>query len=309
MAQLLGVLKQRFFDANGAPLVGGKLYSYEAGTSTPLATYTDQTGAVQNANPVILDANGEADVWLGNSAYKFVLSDADDNILETTDRVSLIGDGSIINVKLADGSVTTSKIVDLNVTTAKINDQAVTTAKLADSSVTTVKIQDSNVTTTKIADLNVTTEKIADGAITQSKRVSLGQQISGGSGLFSISSTSYVDVTNLSVTITTTGRLVFLGLIPTDTAPLSYLGISRNSSDAQGYISIVRGATKLTEQVLLAQMSGTTTVKSFIPVGSVWFVDSVSAGTYTYKIQAKVNTGTSSEEITIQFAKLVAYEL
>lgn len=73
--------KMEFFDAVGDPLVGGKLYTYEAGTSTPLATYTDSTGATPNTNPVILDAKGQASVWLGAFPYKFVLTDADDVLL------------------------------------------------------------------------------------------------------------------------------------------------------------------------------------------------------------------------------------
>ena len=64
MSALAPTLKQRFFDTNGAPLVGGKLYSYAAGTTTPKATYTDESLGAANANPIILDANGEANVWL-----------------------------------------------------------------------------------------------------------------------------------------------------------------------------------------------------------------------------------------------------
>src|SRR3990167_8175100 len=71
----------RFFDyraVNRTP--GGALYTYAAGTLTPLATYTDQGGATPNANPVICDINGGADVWLGSSAYKFRLyTDTTDN--------------------------------------------------------------------------------------------------------------------------------------------------------------------------------------------------------------------------------------
>ncbi len=62
-------------DLNGIPLSGGKLFSYAAGTSTPQATYTDSTGGVSNANPVILDSTGCAHVWLGNNSYKFNLLD------------------------------------------------------------------------------------------------------------------------------------------------------------------------------------------------------------------------------------------
>ena len=67
----------RAFTANGAPLAGGLLYTYAAGTTTPLATYTDQSGATPNANPVVLDANGQANVWLKSGlTYKINLTDA-----------------------------------------------------------------------------------------------------------------------------------------------------------------------------------------------------------------------------------------
>lgn len=88
MAALHPVLKSRFFDSNGDPLNGGKVYTYIAGTSTPLGTYTDSTGGTPNTNPVILDANGEADIWLGSGTYKFVLKDADDVTQWTVDNVT-----------------------------------------------------------------------------------------------------------------------------------------------------------------------------------------------------------------------------
>jgi hypothetical protein len=80
--------KARFFDANGDPLAGGKLYSYAAGTSTPLATYTTRAGTIANTNPVILDANGEADVWSTPGVlYKFVLKNSADATQWTVDNV------------------------------------------------------------------------------------------------------------------------------------------------------------------------------------------------------------------------------
>jgi hypothetical protein len=81
--------KQQFFDANGNPLAGGKLYTYAGGTTTLLATYTDSTGATSNANPIILDSRGEANVWLAiNTSYKFKLTDANDVQIWVVDEVS-----------------------------------------------------------------------------------------------------------------------------------------------------------------------------------------------------------------------------
>lgn len=112
MSALAPTLKQRFFDTNGAPLVGGKLYSYAAGTTTPKATYTDESAVTANANPVILDANGEANVWLDSGFYKFVLTDALDVPQWTVDRVSAVGASADAN-SYASGEITLAN----NVTT------------------------------------------------------------------------------------------------------------------------------------------------------------------------------------------------
>ena len=62
MAILSPFVFWQLFDNNGDALNGGKLYTYEAGTSTPKATYTAQSGTVANTNPIILDASGRADI-------------------------------------------------------------------------------------------------------------------------------------------------------------------------------------------------------------------------------------------------------
>lgn len=79
--------KLQFFDANGNPLSGGKLYSYDAGTTTPRATYTDSTGNVANANPVILDTRGEASVWMDSGTYKLALYTSSNVLVWTVDGV------------------------------------------------------------------------------------------------------------------------------------------------------------------------------------------------------------------------------
>lgn len=76
-----------FFDANGNPLVGGKIYTYAAGTTTPLATYTDYGAGTPNANPVILNSRGEAAVWCGSALYYIELKDSLGNLIWTADNV------------------------------------------------------------------------------------------------------------------------------------------------------------------------------------------------------------------------------
>jgi hypothetical protein len=74
--QLSPQLVFKGFDANGIPLVGGLLYSYQAGTSIPQVTYQSSTGPA-NTNPVVLNARGECALWLDPTLnYKFNLTDA-----------------------------------------------------------------------------------------------------------------------------------------------------------------------------------------------------------------------------------------
>lgn len=84
--------KAQFIDANGAPLAGGKVYTYAAGTSTPLATYTTSSGATPNTNPVVLDARGEANIWYTTGvSYKVVLKTSADVELWTVDNIAMTG--------------------------------------------------------------------------------------------------------------------------------------------------------------------------------------------------------------------------
>jgi hypothetical protein len=70
---------QRFVDSNGNALAGGLLFTYQAGTTTKYATYTDSTGNTQNTNPIVLNQRGEASIWLvPTQSYKFVLAPAND---------------------------------------------------------------------------------------------------------------------------------------------------------------------------------------------------------------------------------------
>lgn len=71
----------QFIDANGNPLVGGKVYTYAAGTTTPIDAYTSQVGDVAQSNPAILNSMGALDspLYLDQGvAYKIVIKDADD---------------------------------------------------------------------------------------------------------------------------------------------------------------------------------------------------------------------------------------
>ena len=87
MAALMPQGKQQYFTAGGIPLVGGKVYTYAAGTTTPLATYTTAAASTPNANPVILDSRGEASIFFSAANYKIVVKDSLDSTIWTQDNL------------------------------------------------------------------------------------------------------------------------------------------------------------------------------------------------------------------------------
>jgi hypothetical protein len=97
----------QFFDDNGVPLTGGKVFTYAAGTTTPLATYTTAAGTVANTNPIILDAAGRTpnEIWLAvGTLYKFIVKTSTDELIGTYDGLPPINDPYSINALL--GSIT-----------------------------------------------------------------------------------------------------------------------------------------------------------------------------------------------------------
>lgn len=75
----------------GLPLNAGLLYTYQAGSSTPLATYSDSAGTIANTNPITLGTDGRppSEIWLLSTYnYKFVLTDSLGSVIGTYDNVS-----------------------------------------------------------------------------------------------------------------------------------------------------------------------------------------------------------------------------
>lgn len=110
MAVLAPQPKAQFFDANGSPLVGGKVYTYAAGTTTPLATFTDASALTPNTNPVILDSRGECNLWFSTAtSYKVVLKSATEELQWTVDNIATYGtlaSQNSNNVNITGGTIT-----------------------------------------------------------------------------------------------------------------------------------------------------------------------------------------------------------
>jgi hypothetical protein len=90
----------QFFDNNGTPLVGGLLYVYTAGTTTPVTTYTNPSGTVNNTNPIVLDSGGRTPEQIfvnGGVLYKFILKNSANVTIGTYDNIPAIDDPTTFN--------------------------------------------------------------------------------------------------------------------------------------------------------------------------------------------------------------------
>jgi hypothetical protein len=144
------------------------------------------------------------------------------------------------------------------------------------------------------------------GKIDRPSLPTVGQQISSSCGAFTTSSATPVDVTNLTVTITTTGRPVILMLQPVGPTSYGCVGASKsggNSADA--YFFLNRGGSNIISWEVKTSAVGGTSIDGWVPCGSIFYIDAVGAGTYTYKIQTQAQAGSS----VVSNSALVAYEL
>jgi hypothetical protein len=113
---IFGGVGAQFFDNNGVPLSGGKIYTYEAGTTTPLASYTSSSGSTAHTNPIILNSAGRVpnggEIWIQLRLYKFTLETSTGVLIATYDNVgssfnataiiaNFTGDGSTVAFTLA----------------------------------------------------------------------------------------------------------------------------------------------------------------------------------------------------------------
>lgn len=108
--KLSPIFNSQVVDASGNPATGWKIYTYVAGSSTPLATYTTSAGNVQQSNPIEIDTLGfptVGQIWLtAGSTYKLVLTDENDVVKKTEDNISGVNDTSVSTDEWLDSGVT-----------------------------------------------------------------------------------------------------------------------------------------------------------------------------------------------------------
>jgi len=329
------VIRQRYFDANGNPLAGGKLYTYQAGTTTPQATYTDSGGLTANSNPIVLDANGEAAVWLDPIlSYKFVLKNSSDVTQWTVDNViGLLTNASVATASIQDSAVSTVKIADDAVTSAKLrdslvtdSDRAVTTNHIRDSAVTTAKIANEAVTGAKLApaivdsatiEISSNVVRVKDSGITRAKLAARtyttdgsspgvgGIAIAASSGAFSTGSGAEAQITNQSVSITLTGRPVEVRLISNNSNDGSFVGfITTSTATGEFLVMFRRSGTEIARMTV--NSSGSSSTNTLPPSAFAAIDYSGVSGAVTYTAHVFTNSGVA---LNANYVRLMVREL
>lgn len=158
--------------------------------------------------------------------------------------------------------------------------------------------------TVQVKDSGIVTSKIADAAVSYQKLGTINYIVSSSCGAFF--AVTPQDVTNLSVSITTTGRPVEIRLIADGTSNAAQVGLADNDGDVSGSIRFYRDATTIGFQGFESFLTGPTVTDVRIPSSSFSHVDVVAAGTYTYTIGVTMASGAT---IIVNYTKLFVREM
>lgn len=148
-----------------------------------------------------------------------------------------------------------------------------------------------NIASDNIAAFGVGTANLANGSVTQIKLAT--KTVS--SGVLTINSTSTTVATAVtgSISVTGTGRPIFIGLKGTLSSTLPGLLTVSSTSTAiiKGHIEIWRDSTVISSQAFgMGSTSSGSTLRAHEPPSSFWVIDDgASSGAHTYTVRVWVN--------------------
>ena len=286
-------------DGNGNPVPGARIYTYAAGTTTPIATYTDAALTVANHNPIIADAAGRYTAYLvPGTGYLFDIQSSTGTSIDTVDNIlGVPSSASTIDIAGTAGvAITAGQSVYLSTGTGG----APTAGKwyLADAD---------NTYSSTLPIVGVAVDSIAlggTGTIRLAGSVS-NPSVDGG-GSLTVGNTYYVSTTAGSITTTAPANAKVVGLAQSSTT----LVVSYQSPIALP-LTVVNGGTgqsTLTTAygVLTAGTSATGAVQTVTPgTTNKMLVSGGSAAVPTwswYSNPAEYDNGNCGAAKTLDFA-------
>lgn len=238
----------------------------------------------------------------GIETFLNVTGVSDDNLQDATiDATTKIIDASVTLSKMATGAVGTTNIQSL----------AITTDKLADSSITTTLLADVNVTLAKVANAAATTVKFIDGSV-DPIHITPNRTKSTSATNATVATSTYTSIN--TVAITTNGGPVLLLITPTESTSVGdrlfgYLVDDITAANPAARFKITRSGTAVVTDAYLTHTlhNDALSMTAAIPLSCATYIDTPSAGTYTYALWLK-NSG-NSEYATVNNINLTAWEL
>lgn len=196
--QFLSHPKFQAFDANGDPLNGGLVYTYEVGTTSNKATYptiSDAKAATNaNANPVVLDSRGEADIVLAG-ATKIVLKDSNGTTIWTLDNIN--GEPDVIdsNGNELTNYVTTSSAVNHIQITNAATGNGPTIEAIGDDTNVDLNINAKGSGSVVITNLSIATPFTVQASNSSASEIRLPEDTDNGSNYMAIKSPASITTT------------------------------------------------------------------------------------------------------------------
>ena len=311
--------------------VNGGLVNLVLGSKTPFTGVDfDKTLYLE----ITVDINGDSAITVADPPMLprqiilpavFAKESADSRLLAGRDWKPIFGtnspDGPIPATKLAPGSITavqvalhtltSNQIAPGSIGAMEIGSNAVTAAQIAPGTITSNNFALGQIHSGLLAPNAVGTSNLMDGAVTLPKMAPRAVQTgTAGIGAIAISETSGGvfpgDISKLTVTITTSGRPVFVGLVAAFNGEIhqSYVGVwSQANGTASGSILIHRGSSVIAVYALAGSASNASS--NYTPSSAVHALDApLAPGTYTYTVSV-----VGSPNAVIYESKLIAYEL
>lgn len=233
------------------------------------------------------------------------------NQIDSHDHTS--GKGVLIpSAGIQDGAITTNKIQALSVTGAKLSAGIVDNSTIELSS-SVLRVKDAGITSSKIADGNVTQAKLS--AVTTGTTVGVGNlAVSASSGVYTITS-SFAQITNFSITLTTSGRPVRLWMENGDSSQIGRVSLTYGATDAgaeiYGDIQFKSNGTIVSvERFGWGDGSGDIQRPSIqVPCSSFDKTITLAAGTYTFTAEARYVSTPSGGTGAVNYCRFLAKEL
>lgn len=176
--------KPQFFNGNTV-CSGCLLYTYAAATTTPQATYTDSTGTVANANPVVMDSNGYASIWLQALSYKFVLQTSAGATIWTLDVVNPFNFQPVFTAPISITDATPSESA-VNITTSAVSGIGLT---IANGNTSSIGLSINSASANGSITVNNTSGSVFNGT-SSGAGTAFSMNRSGGNGLLALFSNS-----------------------------------------------------------------------------------------------------------------------